>query len=249
MPHPVITKLKKIILKKQSNLSVSADLTSKSQLFRLIEQVGPHICVLKTHIDILDDFSEEVIEQLQYYREKYQFLIFEDRKFADIGNTVTHQVQNGIYQISKWADIVNAHPLPGEGIIEGLKKGFGDRNDEIGLLLLAEMSSHNNLFSPEYTQATIELARKHSDTVIGFIAMRKLTPDPYLITMTPGVQMQTQHNQDGLGQNYHTPQKILQQNGSDVIIVGRGIYQSHDPKKSAEQYQKEGWKFHTQLHS
>lgn len=39
----------------------------------------------KTHIDIIEDFDQDLIHQLQQRSKEHDFLIFEDRKFADIG--------------------------------------------------------------------------------------------------------------------------------------------------------------------
>ncbi|KAL8636755.1 MAG: hypothetical protein Q9228_005890, partial [Teloschistes exilis] len=70
---------------KQSNLCVSADVHTTSALLRLAEEVGDSICVLKTHADIIDDFSNRTIKGLQEIATRKHFLIFEDRKFGDIG--------------------------------------------------------------------------------------------------------------------------------------------------------------------
>ncbi|MBT3690263.1 orotidine-5'-phosphate decarboxylase [bacterium] len=221
---------------KETNLCVAADLTDFSELIELINKIGNEICILKTHIDIIENLPDDFAKQLLELKEKYNFLIFEDRKFADIGNTVKMQYQKGMYHIVEWADITNCHSVPGPGIIEGLKEVADGK--ERGLLLLAQMSSQDNLAQGKYTEKTIEMAKKYDDFVIGFIGMKKLVEDNKFITMTPGVKLV--EGTDNLKQQYNTPEKVIT-SGSDIIIVGRGIYESANPEEEAKKYREEGF--------
>ncbi|CAG8453406.1 4426_t:CDS:2 [Cetraspora pellucida] len=223
--------------RKKSNLAVALDVTTKQEFLDIADKVGPYICCLKTHVDILEDFDQDLIDKLKKLQKKHDFIIFEDRKFADIGNTVKHQYSKGVYKIAEWADIIDAHAIPGDGIISGLKEIGLPLNR--GLLLLAEMSSKGNLATGAYTEATIEMAKRHKDFVIGFISGKKYNSCEELIVMTPGVSLD--NSNDDLGQQYKTPGNVIE-NGSDIIIVGRGIYgKGKDPVVEAQRYRNAGW--------
>ncbi|MCJ1233399.1 orotidine 5'-phosphate decarboxylase [Varicellaria rhodocarpa] len=367
--HPLAIYLFHLSSIKKSNLCVSADVHSTSALLRLAEDVGDAICILKTHADIIDDFGERTIKGLKDVSRRKKFLIFEDRKFGDIGSqsylksvliavklltglfflsgTVQAQYTRGPLAIATWAHLVNAHIFPGLAIISSLQSaafstlerltqcvsteisagtprissdldeeegksdyGFirtnekrppedsgrkgsvvtavttisqtveknertlsrsgstgereiGDREEELaelgepplarGLLLLAEMSSEGNLITGDYTKKCVSAARSHADFVVGFISQRSLNEkkgDNFL-SLTPGVNMPTEGESsrktttDGMGQQYRTPDKVVLQDGCDIVIVGRGILGAKDRRKEAERYRKEAWKSYT----
>lgn len=401
---PLASYFLKLIAAKRSNLCVSADVTSSRELLQLAEEVGDQICLLKTHADIIHDFGHKTAQDLQAIARRKGFLIFEDRKFGDIGSkscpklsshvlesknrtdTVQMQYTAGPLQIVRWANIVNAHIFPGPAIVTALAQaaddavaayntsvetqisgppvvqeegendpdvpeeplvsanasadeqdgdclssedeesdddeeetaafseddGIGDLNQPTGrrmstpdggerkfsvvsvsttistktehispqptplhhrglshsldtgdaedtdcrkavralgeppmaraLLLLAQMSSADNLMDDAYAAKCLQNARKRPDFVMGFIAQSCLNsaPGDNFITMTPGVQIGSKG--DSLGQTYNSPEHVVTEKGTDVVIVGRGVYGAQDRQAAAEEYRSRAWR-------
>ncbi|GBE79669.1 Orotidine 5'-phosphate decarboxylase [Sparassis crispa] len=251
--NPAAKELLETIERKRSNLCVSIDVTKQADFLRIIDIVGPYICLVKTHVDIIEDFEPTVIDRLKELSERDDFLIFEDRKFADIGNTVALQYSSGVYKIASWSHITNAHPVPGPSVIAGLSSVGLPLGR--GLLLLAEMSTKGNLATGSYTEQAVQMARAHRDFVVGFIAQHRMdgvaasdkgvADDEDFLILTPGVGLHSRG--DSMGQQYRTPQEVVLESGCDVIIVGRGIYGKGNEvdaeyvQGQAEIYQKEGW--------
>lgn len=243
-PSVVAKKLLNLMDQKKTNLCASVDLTKTADILALIEKVGPNICLVKTHMDIVDDFSYEgTVVPLLKLAKKYNFMIFEDRKFADIGNTVKLQYQGGVYKVAKWADITNAHGVTGPGIVKGLKQAAEETTDQPrGLLMLAELSSKGALAHGQYTKETVDIAKTDKQFVIGFIAQHSMGGQDegfdWLI-LTPGVGLDDKG--DSLGQQYRSVDDVFS-TGTDIIIVGRGLFgKGRDPVAQSERYKKAGW--------
>ena len=195
----------------------------------------------------MEDFSSTTVEGLAALSKKHDFLLFEDRKFIDIGNTVQKQYRGGALRIHEWAHIVNASVLAGEGIIQALDQTIAEAGTaDRGILILAEMTSKGSLATGEYTRASVEVAQKYPKSVIGFISTRELSSlsaasdndQEDLVVFTTGVNLSSKG--DALGQQYQTPSSAMA-GGADFLIAGRGIYAAKDPVTAAKEYQKAGW--------
>jgi orotidine 5'-phosphate decarboxylase subfamily 1 len=242
--NPLSKRIFEVMAAKQTNLCVAADVKTVKGLLELADNVGPHICVLKTHYDIVKGFNEETIKQLVAIAAKHNFILFEDRKFADIGSTAADQYAEGIFDtsIAEWSPLSNAHSVPGEDMVLELQKAAIKKGkSENGVLLIAEMSSKGNLAVGDYTKETIKMAERHADFVVGFITQRVLSPLASFINFTPGINCDVVA--DGRGQQYNTPE-IAFEKGTDIMIVGRGVFAQPTPAKQIEEakrYQIIGW--------
>lgn len=83
---PLAVYLLHLMVAKKTNLAVSADVSSTRELLQLAEEVGDQICVFKTHADTIDDFGQQTTQGLMQIARRKGFVIFEDRKFGDIGS-------------------------------------------------------------------------------------------------------------------------------------------------------------------
>ncbi|WP_419495329.1 orotidine-5'-phosphate decarboxylase [Chryseobacterium bernardetii] len=227
--HSVSKKLLETAIAKKSNLIASADVTTTQELLAFAEKVGPHIIALKTHIDIISDFEyEKTIIPLKEIAAKHQFLLMEDRKFADIGNTQELQFTSGVFKITDWADFVTSQVIGGFESLDCFKN--------VGVVAIVGMSSKGTLTTANYREEALKIAVSHPN-VIGGVSQNKIPED--LLLFTPGVNLAD--SGDGKGQQYNTPEHVFRTLHTDFIIVGRGIYKSEDPEAAAVTYKNEGW--------
>lgn len=228
--HSFAKKILEIAIEKRSNLIASADFITTKELLDFADIVGPHIVALKTHIDILNDFdADETILPLKDLATKHNFLLMEDRKFADIGNTQQLQFSYGTYKISNWADLITSHVIGGSKSLDCFVN--------VGVVAILGMSSEGTLTDSHYREEALKVIENHP-SIIGCVAQNEVSDQ--LLLFTPGVNLGT--SGDDKGQQYNSPEHVIRNYGTDFIIVGRGIYKADEPEQEALRYKNEGWK-------
>ncbi|KAI1076557.1 Orotidine 5'-phosphate decarboxylase [Whalleya microplaca] len=124
--HPLSSYLLRLMELKKSNLCLSADVPTARELIQLADRIGPYIVILKTHYDLVSgwDYHPQTGTgaKLGALARKHGFLIFEDRKFGDIGHTVQLQYTHGTARIIDWAHIVNVNMVPGKASVTALEQ-------------------------------------------------------------------------------------------------------------------------------
>ncbi|MBR60702.1 MAG: orotidine-5'-phosphate decarboxylase [Euryarchaeota archaeon] len=242
---PILKKYMEVVCRKKSAVCLAADRYKMNDLFQLLKEVGPHIAALKTHVDLVSDWDKDTWKAFCHEAGEFDLLIFEDRKFADIGK-ISKKQMGGIYDIQSWSDLVTAHLISGSDIIAGIQSAWEESARVGGVLLLAQMSSRGNLLNDQYTDQVIQLS-KHHEGVFGYIGngsdieeikkLRQKVGEEKMI-WTPGINISTGDGE--MGQRYGDPYDAIIA-GSDCIIVGSGIHQSESPADSAKTYAEKSW--------
>ena len=222
-------KINTIVARKGTNLVLSLDLPDTTQALRLVDQVSEYLMGVKIHSDIYEESEQlsEFIDKLCQLAIDRDFIIIDDRKFSDIGNTVELQSEN----ITFYADLVTVHGIPGPGVLEGLRQNCIENG--CGVLLIAEMSSQGTLIDDAYTQSVVKMAQQNRDIVVGFISQQHL--EHGFRHFTPGVRIGSTTGDDK-GQQYRTPECLIDEKNTEFLIVGRGIYESPDPVGACKRY-------------
>ncbi len=231
-PHPKAQQLLDIAHKKQSNLIASVDLSRCEEVLAFLQKTGHAICAAKLHIDILEDFSPEFISKLKALAEEKEFLLLEDRKFADIGNTQLLQISKGIFSIASWADFVTIHLIAGEAALKAIQDW--QQENKPALIPIIEMSSEGALTDKNYIENCCRFLYQYP--AVAGVVCQTFQPEKSLLKFTPGISLAAAT--DNKGQQYNSPEYAMNTLGSDFLIIGRGLYASADPALEADKYLK-----------
>lgn len=189
----------------------AADCESMEGMLEKLEEYGPKIGILKTHMDTFSDFDERKLERLIEMKQRFNTMIWEDRKFADIGSVMDKQIKCSAYGYDRWVDIFSLHAITGR---ESLEHVF-QNNPAYKWIIIGQLSSKGNLIDAGYTDAVKAIYRSN-ESVVGLVCQDNLGPE--FIRLVPGIS--GERKDDTMGQLYSSP---LDKPHADFLVVGRSI--------------------------
>ena len=233
-----------LIDNKKSNIILSADLENPSEILRVIEETGEHIVGVKLHLDTIKfDHSiniesdtikfdhlntesnlcnkcvensnitkEDFYDRLVSLKEEYNLFLIEDRKLSDIGHIMNKQAN----LVPSFIDMITTHSVTGYKSVASIERP----------ILLLHCLSTDSLCDNNYKNRTLDMAY-NLPNLVGLVSQDNLSD---FLVFTPGINLDVKG--DTQGQRYKGPMH------SDFYIIGRGIYRSDDPTKSAIRYKK-----------
>lgn len=221
--------LRTIIIQKKTNLILSLDVTDKLHFFSVLYDCKEYICAVKLHLDCYTFMDDKAYDTLFDWAEKYNFIIIEDRKFADIGNTNRLQA---LRFMNIGIRYFTSHIFMGKDSIENFP-------ENCCVFLIANMSCKGSYFSDKIQlepllESTSKSYYDKIPNVIGFVSQKNIetNSEKYPLILRPGVRLPGSHNNDTMGQIYKPPEIYP----GVCWVVGREIIHAKEPKKVAEKY-------------
>ncbi|KGX88511.1 orotidine-5'-phosphate decarboxylase [Pontibacillus litoralis] len=223
---------------------IALDFPSGEEALSFLDQLAIEEVAVKVGMELFYKEGPSIIEQLK----QRNYKIFLDLKLHDIPNTVERAMKN---LASLGVDVVNVHAAGGKRMIEAAQKGLqeGAINGQKPLLLAVtqltstddEMLSEQLLIQEEMEQVVKHYAynakQAGADGVVCSVWESRLVHDicgTDFYTVTPGIRMENQHNQDQV--RVATP-TVANEQGVSAIVVGRGITKAEDPVRAYHQFE------------
>ena len=216
-----------------SRTIIALDFSNKEQVLEFLKQFDEPVYV-KIGMELTYACGLDIVKEVKNMGHK----IFLDLKLHDIPNTV----KGGMKNLAKLGvDIVNCHCAGGIEMMKAAKQGILEGTPEgqqpaklIGVTVLTSTSKESMNEELEVIDTVIHYAKNAKEAGLDGVvcsvheakAIHEACGDDFL-TVTPGIRLAGNSVDDQ--KRVATPEFAKEQ-GCDMIVVGRSITKSEDPK-------------------
>ncbi|WP_331774458.1 orotidine-5'-phosphate decarboxylase [Sulfurospirillum sp. 1612] len=214
-------------------LCVALDLPTAQSNLKLVKSLKDHDIWLKVGLRSFIRDGEALLKEIKAINPKFK--LFLDLKIYDIPNTMADAAES---MANLGVDMFNVHASSGKIAMSGVMKRLAHlEHPPLVLAVTALTSFDEKNFYSIYNETIEEKAEKfakdaYESGLNGVVCsvfesrMIKSKTDPNFITLTPGIKIDHDRQDD---QKRVATLELAQSEQSNIIVVGRPIYNSNDP--------------------
>ena len=219
-------------------LCVALDLASKKENIKLAKELKEYPIWLKVGLRSYIRDGKKFIDEL--YNINPSFKIFADLKLYDIPNTMA----DAAWELAKiGVDMLNIHASAGKEAMQAVMQRLKEEPKPPLVLAVTVLTSFDEkgfqtIYNDTIRHKAKELAKLSFEAGLDGVVCSvfeskeiKAATSNNFITLTPGIRPFGEPNND---QKRVANLKVAKENRSDIIVVGRPIYQAKNPKEVVE---------------
>ncbi|CAM3678651.1 orotidine-5'-phosphate decarboxylase [Erysipelothrix urinaevulpis] len=222
-----------------TELIIAMDFSSKEEVYSFLEKFKHEQLFLKIGMELYYKEGPKIVEVIKAQGHK----IFLDLKLHDIPNTVERTMKN---LKSLGVDMVNVHAAGGLEMMKAARQGFGE-GIMIAVTQLTSTSEKSmqaeQLINESLQTSVLNYAKLTQEAGLDGVVCSALEAslihnhvDKQFLCVTPGIRPKT--SSVGDQKRVVSPMEACEL-GSDYIVIGRPITQSHNPYESYKAILKE----------
>lgn len=238
--HKLRIAVLELMIEKKSTLCLSLDTSSWQEGKKILEECGEYIIMVKTHVELYEDYTEEFNTEIQEMAKKHRFFVMEDRKLGDVSGISWKQMMFGRFKIDDWASFITIHGLTAESCFDYYERQWNSNNVPVNIspCMVVQMNSTDNFIDTEYTSKCLDILDKY-EVSSPIIICQCLPNVNSRLKATPGVLLDSNDEIDA--RKYRTIEQAIVYEGNHIIIVGSGILYSDDIQLTAMKYAEKSW--------
>ena len=218
-------KLLKIIREKKTSVCLSLDIPLWKVGKKMLDEMGPYICAVKLHCDLIVDWNEQTIFDILELKKKHNFLVIEDAKYIDVSFINEKKLKDTQYNINKWVDAITVHwinyfenkvPLSGTQVHIICVGDMNTVNDPLSI----DYSNLLDTINPVETSGHIIEYYNNIDTIVQQNKFKKCNN---VLKMTPGVIESDDEIKLYDDKRYRSIENAILRDRNHVVIIGKNI--------------------------
>lgn len=235
-------------MKREAKICLALDVDSLEDVSFLIRELKNSISIFKIGLQLYCKFGNKIVEKIKNAGVE----VFLDLKFLDIPNTVANACR---VVTNLGVDIINIHAIGGMEMMKAARDAVYEEANKngirppklIGVTVLTSIDkmilNKEMRISGGVNKQVLHLARLAQEaTLDGVVAspletklIRKVCGEEFLI-VTPGIRPAFTLKEDQ--KRILTPRQAVLE-GSNILVIGRPIYASQNPRQAAAEIVKE----------